>query len=112
MDLGTRIQPRVAGRLQLAGGGDGFDAAEQEDVAGDAGEQIDDGDAEGDGEGVGVAVKIAGDDRRGDGGDLAGEIHHAADAAYGAGRCDQRRQRPTDRGGGCQTADGDADPEE
>src|SRR5580704_12080636 len=81
MDFGTRIQcaSRRGGRR------DGLDVAKQEDVPDDAGEQIDDGDAEGYCEGVSVAVEVAGDDRRSNGGNLAGEVHDAGNTTDGAG---------------------------
>ena len=56
--------------------------------------------------------QISGQDGRDDGGELAEEVDDAGDFAHVVARGDERYHRPGNGRGGCQSADGDADPDE
>jgi len=92
--------------------GDGFDAAQEDDVAGDSDEQVDCGYAEGPGIGPGEGDDVAGDDGRGDAGELIGEVDDAADGSDAATGRDHGWDRPAYGCGGREPTDGDADPDE
>ena len=73
-----------------------LDAAEKECVTGDAEKEDDGRGDEGGGKGVGRGNDVAGDDRRGDGGELAGQIGDAGESADAVTRGDERGHGPGD----------------